>query len=238
MTPQEAREILRMYRRGIDDPSEPEVRAALELVRQNPELRRWYEEQSAVHDAIRTRLRSIQPPDHLPQRIIAKGRHNLWRVPLVWAAAAAVILFIAIAAVLEGQKPRYAFTAFRQKMVRTAMGGYDMPLMTNDLAAIRSYIRAQNGHGDYTLTAPLQKLSGRGCVVFPWHSRPVSLVCLDGGQGRDIFLFITDRNSVTGAPSNREFKTIGRLPTASWSDGNKLYILAAKGDDAFLRSLL
>jgi hypothetical protein len=238
MTTEQAKEVLRIYRRGVDDPLDPELVSALELVKRDPELRSWYDEQSAIHDSLRTRLRALPVPDDLHRRIVAGNRRSMWRSPLLLSAAAALVLFIGIALLWEAQQPRYAFSTFRQKMVRTAMGGYPMPLMTNDLKAIRSYIRSQNGHADYALTPTLQKMPGEGGVVFPWHSRTVSLVCLDGGKGRDIFLFVIDRKAVTSPPSSREFATIGRLPTASWVDGDKVYILATKGDDTFLRSLL
>jgi hypothetical protein len=113
-----------------------------------------------------------------------------------------------------------------------------MPLMTNDLGAIREYVKARNGHGDYELTPGLSRLQGTGAVVFPWHSRTVSLVCLNGGKGKDVFLFVVNRKDLADPPSSQQVETIGKLATASWVQQDKIYVLATKGDDAFLRSLL
>ena len=240
MNREEAKEILALYRPGIDDPNEPDIAAALELTKEDAELARWFAEQSALYNATRQKLKELPVPDQLLERILANpGRTPLlWRSPLLWAAAAAIILFAGLAMLLRRENTEYTFAAFRSKMVRTAMRNYDMPLMTNDLAVIRTYLTTNKGHGDYVLTQPLSKLPGEGCVIFPWHSRTVSLVCLDGGQGRDVFLFVINRNAVADPPARTEIQTVGKLPTAAWTEGNKAYLLATRGNEQFLRSLL
>ena len=240
MNREEAKEILALYRPGIDDPTEPEMAAALELVRQDAALARWFEERSALYTATRQKFKEVPVPDQLLERILASPRrtHESWRSPLLWAAAAAILLFIGLTTFLRLGQIQYTFAAFRSKMVRTAMRNYDMPLMTNDHAVIRTYLKTNNGHGDYILTPPLDKLPGLGCVIFPWHTRTVSLICLDGGQGRDVFLFVINRTAVADPPSGTEIRTVGKLPTAAWSEGDKTYLLATKGNEQFLRSLL
>jgi len=240
MNREEAKEILALYRPGIDDPAEPDLAAALELARQDADLARWLDQRSALYNATRQKFKEVPVPDQLLERILINPRRTpeLWRSQLLWAAAAAIALFIGVTTLLHRENREYTFAAFRSKMVRTAMRNYDMPLMTNNLAVIRTYLTTNNAHGDYVLTPPLAKLPGEGCVIFPWHSRTVSLVCLDGGQGRDVFLFVINRNAVADPPKSREIQAVGKLPTAAWSEGDKTYLLATKGDERFLRSLL
>jgi len=238
MTPDQAREVLRIYRRGVDDPADPDIAEALRMVHADSDLNKWYEEQSALQQSVRSAFRTIAPPEHLQRRILAGPRRAIWQMPVVWAAAAAILIFVGIAAFLQTQRSPYSFAQFRQKMVRTAMGSYDMPMMTNDLTAIRAYVGSKQGHADYHLTPALEKLSGVGAVVFPWHSRTVSLVCLSGGPDKDVFLFVIDRKAIRETPNAPQFATIGRLPTVSWTEGEKVYLLATKGDESFLRSLL
>ena len=240
MNREEAKEILALYRPGIDDPAEPGTAAALELAKRDPELARWFEQQSALYTATRQKFKEVPVPDQLLERILANPARTLplGRSPLLWwAAAAALVLFVGLA-LLRRENTEYTFAAFRSKMVRTAMRNYDMPLMTNDLAVIRTYLKTHHGHGDYVLTPPLAKLPGEGCVIFPWHSRTVSLVCLDGGQGRDVFLFVINRTAVADPPARTEIQTVGKLPTAAWTEGGKTYLLATRGNEQFLRSLL
>jgi len=236
-----AKEILALYRPGVDDPSEPDIAEALELTKEDAELARWFAEQSALYNATREKFKEVAVPNELLGRLLSSPRRRAewWRSPLLWAAAAAILLFVGVMTILpQGGKTKYTFGAFRSKMVRTAMRNYDMPLMTNDLAVIRTYLTTNNAHGDYVLTPPLAKLPGEGCVIFPWHSRTVSLVCLDGGKGRDVFLFVINRTAVADPPAGKEIQMVGKLPTAAWSEGDKTYLLATKGDERFLRSLL
>jgi len=240
MTPERAREILSIYRPGVDAATDPEIAQAMELLKSDAELRQWFDQHCALQKSIRAKFRQIAVPTGLGNQIILQKPRvpSRWRSPVIWAAAAAIILFVAIGMILQGQQPRYSFVSFRQKMVRTAMGNYDMPLLTNDLGAIREYIKSRNGHADYVLTPSLAKLPGEECVVFPWHSRTVSLVCLNGGQGKDVFLFVVNRKDLSNPPSSRQVETIGKLATASWVQQDKIYVLATKGDEAFLQTLL
>ncbi len=240
MNREEAKEILALYRPGIDDPTEPEIAAALELVRQDVALARWFEERSALYDATRQKFKEVPVPDQLFERILTSSRPTReWRrSPLLWAAAAAILLFVGVSTLPRGDKTGYSFTAFCSKMVRTAMGNYGMPLMTNDLTVIQTYLTTNNAHGDYVLTPALAKLPGVGCVIFPWHTRTVSLICLDGGKGRDVFLFVINRTALTDPPDRIQIQTVGKLPTAAWSEGDKTYLLVTRGNEQFLRSLL
>ena len=240
MSSEQAKEILALYRPGIDDPAEPEIAEALQLTRQDPELRRWFEQHSAVYAATRQKFQEIPVPGHLLDQILRSPKRTIewWHSPIVWAAAAAIVILIGVAFLLHAPNTGYSFAAFRSRMVRTAMRNYDMPLMTNDLTVIRTYLATNNAHGDYVLTPALAKLPGEGCVFFPWHSSTVSLVCLDGGEGRDVFLFVINRAALTDAPARPQIQTVGKLPTAGWSRGDKTYLLATKGDELFLRGLL
>jgi hypothetical protein len=238
MSRDQAKEILPLYRPGIDDPTDPEFSEALELVKQDAELARWFEQQCAVYSATRQKFQGIDVPDDLRSLILTgrKPRPDWWRKKVIWAAAAAIAILIAV--VSQGRAPKPTFASYRGRMVRTAMSNYGMPFMTNDLAAIRSYLATNNAHGDYVLPPALSKLPGQGCIIVPWNERTVSLICLDGGPGRDVFLFVINRKDLSDPPRQREIVKIGRLPTASWSDSDKTYVLATKGDEQFLRKLV
>lgn len=242
MTRDQAKNALMLYREGIDDPADAEFAEALALARTDPELGRWLTKQSAVHAAIRQKLRNIEPPPEL-KNLILEGRTRTkqwWQSGVIWAAAAAIAIFAAVFSFRE--HPKHSFMAYRTRMARTAMGNYPMPLMTNNLAAIRSYVSTNSIHGDLVLTPQLSKLPGVGCALTRWHNRPVALVCLTGGKEKEVYLFVINQADLSDPPpaekTQQEIRKIGNLATASWSDKGKTYILATKGGEQFLRSLL
>ena len=69
MNTYEAREILLLYRGSVDD-ADPQFREALAYAQRDPELAQWLREQTRCYDAIRSKLRAVEPPIDLPQRII------------------------------------------------------------------------------------------------------------------------------------------------------------------------
>ena len=69
MNTREAKEILQLYRRPVDD-ANPQFREALTHAQRDPELAEWLQEQTRCYDAIRAKLREVEPPIDLPQKII------------------------------------------------------------------------------------------------------------------------------------------------------------------------
>src|SRR5436190_22717095 len=69
MTTLEAKEILLLYR-GLVDNADPQFREALAHVQGDPELAEWLQEKTRCYDAIRAKLRGVEPPIDLPQKII------------------------------------------------------------------------------------------------------------------------------------------------------------------------
>jgi hypothetical protein len=68
----EARKILLLYRGPIDD-SDPQFRAALDYAESDPELGQWLREQNECYGTIRAKLRAIEPPPGLSEKIV-RGR--------------------------------------------------------------------------------------------------------------------------------------------------------------------
>src|SRR5215471_9713201 len=92
MTTEEAKEILWLYRGPVDD-ADPKFQEALAYARRDPELTKWLEQQRTCFEAIRSKLRDIEPPPTLAEKIISRRpipfRHDLKRV--LQLAAAIVI---------------------------------------------------------------------------------------------------------------------------------------------------
>jgi hypothetical protein len=235
------------YRPGVGDVQDPQLTAALECVERDPELARWFEDNCAFHEAIRAKLKQIPIPAGLKEQIISERPADharvWWRQPTILVAAAVLALLLGLASLWLRSEPEDRFSVFRRMMVRTALRTYAMDLETNDLKQIRAHLAQRQAPADYVLPQPLERTPSAGCVALTWHDKPVSMVCfrsgrpLPAGTKSDLFLFVIDRADVTGEPvlDSPQFHKINKVMTASWSQGDKTYLLAARGDESFLR---
>lgn len=99
MNTTEAKEKLLLYRGPIDDEN-PEFEEALAHTHRDPELAEWLREQNSCFDAIRAKLRELEPPSDFAQTII---RQRPIRFRRGWAEtlklAAAIIISASVTAV-------------------------------------------------------------------------------------------------------------------------------------------
>jgi hypothetical protein len=116
-----------------------------------------------------------------------------------------------------------------------------MDLETNDPKQIREVL-AQKGGPDYVLPRRLENISYTGCAVLQWQGKPVSMVCFNSGKTRktkepDLFLFVINQGDAPRAPRTAKplFSQLGGFSTASWTDGEKTYVLAGAEDQTSLR---
>src|SRR6516165_2873179 len=99
MNTSEAKEKLLLYRGPIDD-ADPQFREALAYAHRDPELTEWLREQRSCYDAIRSKLRELEPPSDLAREMI-RNRPIPFRRDLtqIWKLAAAIIILAGITAV-------------------------------------------------------------------------------------------------------------------------------------------
>jgi len=250
MTRQEAKEILLLYRPDTDR-NDPDFAPALEHLRNDPELKRWFEQHCATQNAVFDSFEHISVPEGLKEQILSerKAHVNLGgrrAARLLVAAAVAVLLLIGL--VMFYSKPPKAidFSTFRLRMAGKVLRDYPkMDLETADLGQIRQYLAQHGGQADYVLPAGLEKTRGTGCAIFDWQGKRISMLCFNSGKNSnpkapDLFLFIVDRSAVQepATPSSPEIAAVKTLTTASWVSGNKTYLLVVEGGQDFLREHL
>ena len=155
MTEQEARRILLLYRPGSPDARDPEVVEALALVRQSPELQKWFDQHCATQAAITAGFKKTPVPEGLKEQILSERKSHtagFWpKKPASMAAAAAVLAaIIAIVVFITGPEwsrvNETGFTAYRARMVYTALEAYRMDIETNDVGAVGSYFARRVFH--------------------------------------------------------------------------------------------
>ena len=118
-----------------------------------------------------------------------------------------------------------------------------MDFESSNANQIRDYLAQQKAADNYELPAGLQKAAATGCAIENWQGAKVAMLCFRTGQplppgGKsDLWLFVVDRASVKSAPaaSSPQYARVNKLMTATWTRGNKLYLLGAAGDERMIR---
>jgi hypothetical protein len=252
---EEAKQILLIYRPGTSDAEDPEVAAALELVKSDAELARWFEEHCARQIALRNKFREINLPAGLKEQIIserASAAKKTSRRNVFVGIAAVAAIFVALAFLWTMLFPRTeqphplanTMPNYLRQMATIALNSYYMTAATNS-TQVQSYLAQQKSPSDYVLSAGLQKVAVSGCAVEDWQGAKASLICfqtkpLPQGQQGDLWLFVIDQASVQGGSSvtaTQYAQTCG-LMTATWTQDGKLYVLAMKGDQQAIQKYL
>lgn len=246
MTRREAQEILLACRPGREDLADPQVAAALELARTDPALREWYERHCAWDAAVRQGLGSIPVPADLKYAIltgerIVPGPAHWWQRRGVLVAAAAVLVFLITLGVLflNRGKSTNSFAQFRRSMIGTALREYRMDLQTNDMREIRTFLGRRGAPADYSVPAGLEKLKLTGCGVLDWQGKPVTMVCFERNDINLLWMFVMKvADWKDRPPSQAQFEKVITCATASWTEGDTVYVVASEVDEAALRKLL
>jgi hypothetical protein len=248
---QQAKQILQLYRPDVDD-DDPQFAEALAQAQRDPELRRWLDEQRVLHAAIRDGLKGIRVPAGLLDQILAG--HKVVRPPVVWwrsqlarAAAAVIVICLSLYAIVVQLRPSFTvkapkkdFAAFRDEMTYFAAAGYKLDVQSDSLDELRRQFVQHGWPSDYVVPPGLTRLNVRGGCLMKWHEHKVSMLCLNSAERHGVWLYVVERRALPDAPAQPkpQFAMEGNLATASWSENDKAYLLAAEGNEAFLRTLL
>ena len=244
MKPVRAKQVLLACRPELDR-QDPDVAAALALAEHDLELGGWWREQQEVRTALRDEFRRLPVPAELKDQLLAEVRivrPVFWRSNAArWAAVAAVLVLILGVRVwrpannLDGQ----TLAQFRDRMVRTVVREYRMDITSSSETQIRGYLSQARGHSDFRLPGGVATVPFFGAGHLSWRGHPVSMVCFQRQAGVLMYLFVVDRSAVSKPPGERpEFDTIVERATASWSEGEMVYVLASDAGLSDLRSLL
>ena len=247
MNSQQAKEILAAYRPGTEDANDPHFAEALELLRRDPDLARWLEQQTAFDSALRQKIAEITVPIGLKTRILAQHVPSTitmiawWRKP-AWLAglATAIVLVAAGIGFWFRQQSGTGFGAYRKEMARFAATSYHRDVSGKSFEELRqAFIRLQ-WPSDYIVPPALEPVRVLGGCALTWHDEKVSMLCLQSRDYKKIWLFATRRSAFPNAPqtSAPRFASVSELMTAAWSQGDKTYLLAIDGTETDLKKYL
>src|SRR4029077_12900987 len=147
MNTHDAKEILLLYRGAIDD-SDRQFRAALDYAKNAPELGQWLRERTECYDTIRAKLRGIEPPLGLSEKII---RRRPIPFPRDWSRvvqlAAAILISASLTALLMKWSERR----------NSSVAGAQEILVTGEVLDMTCYIA-------YNLSGPDHAECAKVCI--------------------------------------------------------------------------
>jgi hypothetical protein len=178
MNTREAKEILLLYRGPIDD-SDPQFQAALDYAKSDPELGQWLREQNKCYDTIRSKLRAIEPPPGLSEKIV---RRRPIPFPRHWSRigqlAAAVLISASVTVLLLKWSER-----------RHSVGGAQEILVTGEVLDMTCYIASNLSGPDHAKCARDCIRSGLPAGI---KAQDGKVYLLTGGPGHTINAELAD----------------------------------------------
>ena len=173
-----AKEILLLYRGPIDD-SDPQFRAALEYAKSDPELGQWLREQTNCYDAIRAKLREIEPQPGLAEKIVRKRPIPF---PRDWSRisqlAAAILISASVTALLMKWSER-----------RHAVAGAQEILVTGEVLDMTCYIASNLSGPEHAHCAKVCIRNGEPAGI---KARDGKVYLLTGEPGQSINAKLAD----------------------------------------------
>jgi len=160
MNTREAKEILLLYRGPTDD-ADPQFREALAHAQRDPELAEWLQEETRCYDAIRAKLREVEPPIELPQKIIRTR-------PILFSRNWNEILKLAAAIIISASITALGFKLSERKGHPVAQG--QEILVRGEVLDMTCYIA-------YNLSGPEHASCARDCIR---SGLPVGIKAEDG----------------------------------------------------------
>ena len=246
MNREEAQFILHAYRASGEDAHDPQFEEALALLRNDPELARWFAREQALDTAIAERIHSVPPPPDLATQLLLARKvirpRTWWLKPAGLAAAAAIALLIGAASLLLllRRNGETEFASFRGTMVEASLDmRKHIDVMGLDDNELKQWLIEHRGDPGFVLPPGLADKGIMGCKVLDWHGHQVTLLCLKfGGKHVDVFVVNESdlpRVSLGAAP---RFGSEQGVTTAAWRRDGKIYFLAGDIPESDLTQLL
>jgi hypothetical protein len=245
MNQQEAQLILQSYRAGGQDANDPQFREALEVAKTDPELAEWFNEELALHRTIGRKIKSVPVPPDLKAKILAQQKivapTGVWCRRKWFALAACFLLLIGSMALWVNRPTEASLAAYQRDMTEFLSVKLDgLDFHSAEVNEIQKWLAQRGTHEDFVLPETLAALETMGCRVLDWRGNKVALICFKTPESEEYHLLVVDRKAlgnipVTSAPT---FATSGAWTTATWSQGDKVYLLATHGgQEALVRYL-
>ncbi len=246
----EAKLILSVALPGDDGAADPQLAEALALARRDAELGAWWERECRWDAEVRRSLATVAVPSALPSQILAgqkvvrlpkadaKLSNFEWSTPLFWGLAAALVVFLSLAASWLHAKSDNNLASFARDMMAMAPDdSRHVDVRQADLAKVKGWLAEHHGPADLALPVMMQRSPDlMGCRVLQWHGQAISMLCymMPGAQHVDLFVIRAAGLKDVPAPGQRVFASIKQNAMAAWQSGGNVYLLAGAVPMEFL----
>ena len=240
MTIDEAKFILQAYRAGQDISDSPEMEAALKLLEESHELKRWHEEDQEFDNAFALKLESLPSPDDLDQKIykqvITKENNVIefpwWKQLSVLGAVASFVLVIGLVLIPTGSNQfvetvmtMETFQDFANHSLKTNSG---FNARANDLSTLAQYLSEHGTPAPGSLPGKLDQMPPVGCMTLKFDQKPVGMICF--GKNSKSHLFVINSGDFPMMPT-KEIPIIDENSFATsvyWSGNDRHYLLLSR----------
>jgi hypothetical protein len=245
MDEQEARLILQAYRPGTPDESDPYFSEALQTVRGNPALGRWFAEEQAFDRAMAAQLAAIPAPFGLKTRILAQGGRPAGSARKRWvfglAAALALVLLLAQAVNFWRTPKSVASQPLDYAREMTSFIELSPPLAmeSSDLGTIEKWL-GQKDPLPVQVPARMAALEPIGCRMLSFRGYDVTLICFQREGNRIAHLFAVPRAALPSVQPGEKpiFANEQGWMTATWAEADRVYMITLQGSRAELEQYL
>jgi hypothetical protein len=248
MDNREAKFILNAYRPGGQDASDPRFAEALEQARRDPVLERWFSESIAFDTAMTEKLRATEVPPDLRENILAGvkvSRPLRWSKSFAkWAIAAALVLSAALGSLIWHNTRPTRLTGWQNEALNVissvASNVSSFDARSDNPNQLLAWLHSNHAPAAEKLPSNLEKLESLGCKRFSWSGVPASVICFMRPDGGLIHLVTANASSSVDRTLKPEAKFVqqGEWATATWREGDRVYMLALEGSAEQLRAYL
>ena len=250
MDKEQALAILRSCRSGGRHPDDPEIAAARAVVAQDPDAHHFLEGEHALDDAIAHQLGGLQPPPGLKESILAglalpepsprpavpRRRAVLMAVSLLIVSTLAAVVWLPVLT----SRPD-SFASFLTEMRDFLPQGFRLHYANADLAAVARWFAETHDIAHYQVPLALAtQTRATGCRTIDWYGQKAALICFYTSDGKVVHLVVLDRAAVPDPPTSARpsYARRDQWTSATWSAGDKAYLVLSTLDEARLRALL
>jgi hypothetical protein len=247
MTEQQVRLILQSYRPGSDDPGDPRFAEALREAGRNPQLAHWLKEEQTFDSVIAEKLAQLPEPLGLRTRILAlhqppQSPATSWNLAAILAVVAAV-LFLCAQLLSLFRTTRSTDSAsvsnYATEMVSFVRMPPPLDMMTENLGALQGWLTKKQTP-PINVPQHLRALRPVGCRLLSFRGHDVALICFRRDPNHLAHFFTIDRAALPQIRAGQPpvFSTVGEWTTASWAEGNRVYLIAVQGDEEAVKHYL
>ncbi len=261
MDKREAEMLLNAFRPGSQDAEEAAMNAALEVMRDDPELAKWFADSQALDGAIAARLASVPVPASLKDDILAGARaarrHGFWRSGWTWLAAAAAVMlafFVTqpvgrhsnkeLASNNTGVQPVATLAEYRSDVgaafASMSVGGFKPTIGVGSMVEVAHFVEEHHSPlGNPQKPGGLASVKPLACRVIEWRGQKVSIICV-GRDDLEAHVFVVDRTAIstTKDVDIKAVATASGYPVAAWEDDKHAYVMVGNTKTTDLKKLL